>query len=218
MTSVRSPNSDADLLDLLRIAGPLRILEMAEAMEVTPTAVRQRLARLTTQGLVQRATVRAGRGRPHHEYWLTEKGVQATGSNFTDLAVALWRELRALDNPQLRQVLLRRVAAALAAGYLPQIRGRTPAERMRCLQQLLTERRIPVSVEEQNHHAALTAHACPYPRLAEQDRAVCAMERLLYSELVGCEVELTHCRLDDRGACRFEARVPPSPTSPDAGE
>ncbi len=211
--SVRSPNSDADLLDLLRIAGPLGILELAEAMEVTPTAVRQRLARLLGQGLVQRAAVREGRGRPHHEYWLTEKGVQATGSNFTDLAVALWREVRALDNPQLRQVLLRRVAAALAAGYVHQIHGSTPAERMQCLQQLLAQRRIPVSVEELNQHAALTTHACPYPRLAEQDRSVCAMERLLYSELIGHEVELTHCRLDDGGPCRFEVREPRSPGS-----
>ncbi len=216
--SVRSPNSDADLLDLLRIAGPLGILEMAQAMEVTPTAVRQRLARLVAHGLVQRAAVRAGRGRPRHEYWLTEKGVQATGSNFTDLAVALWRELRALDNLQLRQALLRRVAAALAAGYIHQIHGSTPAERMQSLQQLLAQRRIPVSVEELNHHAALTTHACPYPRLAEQDRAICAMERLLYSELVGCEVELTHCRLDDEGACRFEARAAQSPASPNGDD
>jgi len=182
------------------------ITELAGAMEVTPTAVRQRLARLISQGLVQRAAVRAGRGRPRHEYWLTEKGVQATGSNFTDLAVALWREMRAVDNPQWRQELLRRVAAALAAGYAHQIHGSTPAERMESLRELLAQRRIPVSVDELNQHVTLTTHACPYPRLADQDRAVCAMERLLYSQLVGCEVELTHCRLDDGGACRFEVR------------
>jgi len=139
--------------------------------------------------------------------------VQATGSNFTDLAVALWREIRALDQPQLCHVLLRRVAAALAAGYVHQIHGNTPAERMRCLQQLLAQRRIPVSVEELNSHVALTTYACPYPRLAEQDRAVCAMERPLYSELVGCEVELTHCRLDDGEPCPFETREPRSPRS-----
>ena len=28
-------------------------------------------------------------------------------------------------------------------------------------------------------------HACPYPNLAESDRNVCAMEKMLFSELVG---------------------------------
>ena len=44
--SVEAPNSDADLLDLIRIAGPLSVTELADAMEVTATAVRQRLTRL----------------------------------------------------------------------------------------------------------------------------------------------------------------------------
>ena len=44
--SVQVPTSDAGLLDLLRITGPLGVAELADAMEVTPTAVRQRLTRL----------------------------------------------------------------------------------------------------------------------------------------------------------------------------
>ena len=43
------PTSDAQLLDLLRIAGPLSVSELAHAMEVTATAVRQRLPRLLGQ-------------------------------------------------------------------------------------------------------------------------------------------------------------------------
>ena len=204
--SIECPNSDADLLDLLRIAGPLRVTEMADAMQVTPTAVRQRLVRLLAQGLIQREAVRAGRGRPRHHYWLTDKGVRRTGSNFTDLAVALWQEIRSMaDGPQ-RRDLLRRIARALAAGYVDRIRGDTPAERMRSLQELLAERRIPSSVEESPSETVLTTHACPYPNLAEQDQGVCNMEQLLFSELVGQQVELTRCRLDGGGDCQFQAR------------
>ena len=43
------PTSDAQLLDLLRIAGPLSVSELTHAMEVTATAVRQRLARILGQ-------------------------------------------------------------------------------------------------------------------------------------------------------------------------
>lgn len=204
--SVECPNSDADLLDLLRIAGPLRITEMAHALAVTPTAIRQRLTRLMAKQLVQREAVRSGRGRPRHNYWLTERGMQLTGSNFTDLAMVLWQEVRAIEDSQLRRDMLRRIVRAMAAGYAARIEGRTAAERMQSLRDLLAERRIPVSVDQQNGRPSLTTHACPYPNLAEKDPSVCTMERLLFSELLGKEVELTRCRLDGASDCRFQAR------------
>jgi len=204
--SIESPHSDADLLDLLRITGPLRVTEMANAMEVTATAVRQRLVRMMAQGLIQREAVRAGRGRPRHHYWLTEKGLRLTGSNFADLALALWREVRSTPGGDQRREMLRRVARTLAARYAGQIRGTSPAERMRSLSDLLAQRRIPASVDETPGETTLTTHACPYPSLAEQDHGVCTMEKMLFSELVGKDVELIHCRLEGDGDCRFQAR------------
>jgi len=203
--SIENPNTDADLLDLLRIGGPLRVTEMADAMDVTATAVRQRLVRLMGHGLIQRETIRSGRGRPRHQYWLTEKGLRSTGSNFTDLAFALWREVRSLNGDS-RQEMLRRIAKALAIGYANQIHGQTTVERMRSLKDLLAQRRIPVSVEESLPGGVLTAHACPYEGLAEQDLGVCTMERMLFSELLGQDVELTHCRLEGGGECRFQVK------------
>ena len=63
--SVRAREStDSDLLDLLRITGPLGVSDLADAMEVTPTAVRQRLTRLLAEEMIQREAIRNGRGRP----------------------------------------------------------------------------------------------------------------------------------------------------------
>jgi predicted ArsR family transcriptional regulator len=203
--SIETPNSDSDLMDLLRIAGPLSVTQLADAMEVTATAVRQRLTRLTFKSLIQREAVRAGRGRPKHRYWLTEKGVRQTGSNFTDLALALWNEFSQVQDEDLRRQMLRRIARTLAEGYAEKIQGNTAAERIRSLGELLAQRRIPVSVEDSSsQQSTLTAHACPYPNLAENDRSVCQMEKMLFSELVGGDVELTQCRLDGGSDCRFQ--------------
>ena len=204
--SIQAPNSDSDLLDLLRIAGPLRVTEMAHAMEVTPTAVRQRLTRLLAKGIIQREPIRVGRGRPRHNYSLTDKGLRMTGSNFTDLAMTLWRELSAVPDADMRRDILRRIAKALAAGYLDQIHGDTPAERMRSLCELLARRRIPAAVEESSGAAMLTTHACPYPHLAEEDKGVCTMEKMLFSELLGHEVQLVSCRLAGEAECRFQVQ------------
>ena len=74
--SAKAPNSDRDVLDLLQSRGPLGVSELTHAMEVTNTSVRQRLLRLMAKEMIQRETVRHGRGRPRHLYALTEKGEQ----------------------------------------------------------------------------------------------------------------------------------------------
>jgi predicted ArsR family transcriptional regulator len=197
--------TDADLLDLMRSTGPMSVTELACFIEVTPTAVRQRLSRLMAQGLIERDVVRAGRGRPKHRYRLTQKGVRVTGSNFADLALALWREVAAIESAEARRVLVDRVAKALAKAYARHIQGNTLAERMESLTELLEQRRVPFSVDRSGRLPVLTAHACPYQELAEEDPSICLLEKLLFSELLGEGVQLAECRLDGAATCRFQA-------------
>lgn len=209
----QATTSDGQLLDLLRVHGPMGVRGLAEAMQVTPTAVRQRLVRLMGSGMIQREALRLRRGRPKHLYRLTEKGLRLAGSNLTDLALAAWREISSTRDPELRATMVRRVAETLAREYAGQIQGETPAERMRSLARLMGQRRLPVSVEEwPDGVAVMTTHACPYPGLAEGGLDVCAMERLLYSALLGRDVELSRCRVNGETKCRFQAH--PSGTHP----
>jgi predicted ArsR family transcriptional regulator len=197
-------SSDTEFLQLLRTTGPIEVSEMAQQVRVTPTAVRQRLRRLLLQGLVRREPVRHGRGRPRHRYCLTQKGLRLTGSNFTDLALVLWRVVSAVQDIEVRRTILRGVVRTLADSYGRQLVGQTTAERMRSLAELLQQRRIPFSVSQANGLPILTAHACPYPELADNDRTICALERVLFSDLLGRDVEIASCRLDGGELCRFQ--------------
>ncbi len=197
-------SSDVALLDLLRKHGPLSVAQLEAAMQVTATAVRQRLTRLLTQGDVQRDAVRLSRGRPVHRYGLTEKGRRRAGANFGDLAIALWQEIREIKDVDVRRGLLARIGARLASLYAGRVRGSTLEERMESLADVFRERRIPFDVERQNDLPLLQARACPYPELAEQDRGVCSMERMMFSELVGEDLRLSNCRLDGHSCCTFE--------------
>lgn len=213
--------SDNAILDLLRRNDSLGIVQLAESMQVTATAVRQRLTRLMAQGYIDRAATRVGRGRPSHRYVLTEKGRRKTGANFADLAMVLWDEMRAIQDPEVRAGLLRRVARRLADRYADRVTGDTLEEKMRALAEVFNENRIPFEVESTTAGAmpgsdgaktatlpVLKALACPYPVLAEQDRSVCAMERMMFSEALGESVKLSQCRLDGDGCCSFEVQAP----------
>lgn len=197
--------SDTAVLDLLRKRGPLSVAQLAGEMQVTATAVRQRLTRLLAQGNIQREAVRSGRGRPVHRYTLTVKGRRTAGANFGDLAVALWQEVREIKDQEIRRGLLQRLSQRLATVYAEQVVGESVEQRMQALAELFRERQIPFEVESAPHQLPiLQALACPYPELAEQDRSVCAMERMLFSELVGQNLHLSSCRLDGSNCCTFE--------------
>ena len=76
--------TDAAVIELLRVDSTLEIGDLAEALGVTATAIRQRLDRLMRSGLVERKTVARPRGRPAHAYSLTADGRRYGGDNFRD--------------------------------------------------------------------------------------------------------------------------------------
>lgn len=204
IAEVEFASSDESLLDLLRKRGGLTVVELEKFMQVTATAVRQRLARLTGMGLIERKAHKAKRGRPVHRYELTAKGRRFAGDNFADLATALWEELREIQDPQVRKGLLQRVSGRLSSTYSAQIKGVGAADRMQEISEIFNGRKVPFSVQSKDGLPVLTALACPYPELAEKDRSICAMERLLFSDLVGEKLNLENCRLDGDSCCSFE--------------
>jgi len=196
--------SDAALIDLMRVSQAMSVLQLAEKTGVTATAVRQRLNRLMGDGLVGRQVVRTGRGRPSHVYSLTDHGLRCAGNNYSDLAAALWKVVRSVEDPSVKRGMLRRIAEVLAGTYADRVKGHSLLERMESLSRLLSERRVPFQAEQGEELPVLFALACPYPDLAREDRGVCAMERMLFSEVLGCGLRLSACRLDGAACCTFE--------------
>jgi predicted ArsR family transcriptional regulator len=200
------PN-DRTILDLLRQRERMTVAEFEQALRVTATAVRQRLNRLLDQGYVERYKddSASGRGRPSHWYRLTSLGRRKTGTNFGDLALVLWEELRSITDENVRRGLLQRIAGRMAAAYRDQIQAPGLIERLQKLAAVFSERQIPFEVTGgAGQLPVLTALACPYPDLAEQDRSICAMERLFFAELLGQRVTLDNCRLDGQACCTFQ--------------
>ncbi len=204
--------SDTMLLDLIRQGGPMSVSQLATAMQVTATAVRQRLTRLTSQGLIQRSVNKYGRGRPSHKYDLTEQGRRKTGSNFADLALALWDEIRSIDDPAIRRGLMQRLSHRLAGMVSAQVNDEALAGRMEQVAEVFAQRQIPFHVDRSRELPVLQVSACPYPDLAEKDRSICSVEKMMFSELLGEPMRLSECRLDGGNCCRFEPS--PAPANP----
>jgi predicted ArsR family transcriptional regulator len=215
---VMSESSDRPLLDLIRREGPLTVVEMAQHLGVTSTAVRNRLTRLIETGLVERRSEpHVGRGRPKHAYQASVEAQRRLGQNYADLAVVLWDELMStVEDRKLRRFLFGRITERMAAVYRSQLQGDEWQGRMVQLGTILHDRGIEAEVTRGavGSLPVLKQHSCPYYALAETDRAVCAMERKMFEKLVGHSLRLSQCRLDGHRSCDFEAK--PSLASPPA--
>ncbi|MAT71500.1 MAG: ArsR family transcriptional regulator [Planctomycetaceae bacterium] len=207
-----SPNessvTDGAVIDWLRRQQTGTVHSLAERFGVTATAMRQRLVRLMDEGLIERHSEAAGRGRPTHWYRLTPAGWKSGGNNYEELAVALWQEIRAVGDPEIRRGLLQRIATRLAEQFQGKISGESAEERLASLAMLMAEKQIPVEVDHQGGLPVIHALACPFPDLAEHDRGVCAVEKMVFSELVGDGVTLSACRLDGADCCSFTPGEP----------
>jgi predicted ArsR family transcriptional regulator len=196
--------SDRTIVDFLRQRSGASIGELIAFTGVTATAVRQRLTRLMRQGWVERVAQSAGRGRPSHRYSLTEAGRRSGGNNYNALAQVLWEEIRGVPDASVRQGLLKRISERLSDVYREEVAGGTLRERMQSLAAVMTRQEVRFEVADSTKLPVLTAVACPFPDLAERDRSVCAMEKMMLSEVLGENLKLSACRLDGSSCCTFE--------------
>lgn len=194
---------DEQFLQQMHRLGHCSIQEMCEATHVTATAVRQRLNRLQSLGLVTRETVKQGRGRPHHAYVVTELGLKQLGDNYGELALLLWNELNHMEDQSVRQAVMGRIRDALSRRYGAQVVGRTLDERLDQLRNALEERGFHVELALRDGLPILRENHCPYPELAAADRGICDLEQDVFSRILGVPMVLSQCCRDGHPSCEF---------------
>lgn len=195
---------DEQFLQQLHRLGTGSIQDLCQSLGVTATAIRQRLVRLEAQGFVEREVVRTGRGRPHHDYKVTELGLRELGDNYAELAILLWRELRSIPEVEVRQRVANRLKAALVKRYGGQIQGETLLARMQGLQAVLERRGFQMEVGSRDDLPVLRENNCPYQELAGEDTGICELEKQVFEEVLGVELKLACCCRNGDNSCEFQ--------------
>lgn len=208
---------DQAVLNLLRRHGSLTIQDLIEQLNVTATAVRQRLDRLEQLRLIVKEKQGAGRGRPSFRYSITNLGLRYAGVSYADLALALWHEVNSLPNSAIKDSLLQRVSSRMGRAYRDEIQGATVEDRLSDLVKVLGDRKIPAALISNGQLPVLEVQACPYPELVNGDptnRHLCEMEQEVLSAAMGQPMELSRCRLDGHNCCQFRPVSDPTAVTP----
>ncbi len=171
---------------------------------VTATAIRQRLLRLQAAGLVSRKSVRATRGRPHHEYQLTEQGQKLLGDNYIELATILWEQLSSIEDEQIKRSVMAQLRDTLVKRYGESVEGEGLAVRLQELKDVLSSHGFNVEIVQNGEKWALVERNCPYHELASQSHSICDLEHEVFEKILGVPLELTQRCVDGHNCCKFE--------------
>ena len=190
------------LLSLQRL-GEVTVQDLCDVAGVTATAVRMRLGRLQTLGLVDRQTIRTGRGRPHHTYQITEQGRRQLGDNYSELARLLWSELQTIDEIDVRRRVTGRIRDAMVRQYGANVSGSALSDRFAQLGVALSDRGFSVEVGSDVNLPILRENHCPYHDLAQHDSGICELEQQVFEQVLGVPLTLTSCCRDGQRCCEF---------------
>jgi len=216
------PDDEQFLLSLQR-AGGGTVQELCDTAGVTATAIRLRLGRLQTLGLIERQSIRNGRGRPHHTYQITELGRRRLGDNYSELALLLWSELQTIDEVDVRQRVTGRIRDAMVQRYGANVRGTVLSDRFAQLGVALSDRGFSVEIDSRPVDSEviessesdlspagsrkvlpiLRENHCPYLELAQQDSGICELEQQVFEKVLGVPLTLASCCRDGGNCCEF---------------
>lgn len=195
------------ILEYLQRHGRATVKELGQLLGLTSTGIRQHLTVLERDGLVDAREERGRVGRPTLVYSLTEKADALFPKTYDALASVLLKEIRSSDGNERLHELLHKVAERMAAPYAERVQGKPLPERVGETARIMEEQGCMVDTRDgEGNEFYIDEFTCPFPKVAEQDRAICALHVDFVRILAGGDARLTQSLLRGERACSYRIR------------
>lgn len=204
---IQMQSTRQQILEYLQRHGRGTVKELGQLLSLTSTGIRQHLTVLERDGLVEAHEERGRVGRPTLVYALTPKADTLFPKNYDLLAHVLLAEIRSGEGNEKLYKTLRRVAGRLAAPYAERVTGKDLPERVKETAAILEEQGCMADVTpEPGGSYLIDEYTCPFPKIAERDRSVCALHVEFVRILTGGDTRLTRSLMRGERACTYRVR------------
>jgi len=195
------------ILEYLQRHGRGTVKELGALLSLTSTGIRQHLTVLERDGLVAAHEERGRVGRPTLVYALTASADALFPKTYDVLASVLLEEIRSTEGNEKLQKTLQRVARRLAGPYLGRFEGQSLAERVKEVAVVFEEQGCMADwQQDETGEYFIDEYTCPFPKIAQRDRAVCALHVEFVRTLTGADTRLTRSLMRGERACTYRIR------------
>ena len=205
-SSLQMQSTRRSILDYMQRHGRATVKELGGLLGLTSTGIRQHLTVLERDGLVEAREERGRVGRPTLVYSLTDKADSLYPKRYDMLASVLLEEIRATDGNERLYQLLQKVASRLATPHMNKLEGRPLPERVAETARIMEEQGCLVDYAESGGDYFIDEYTCPFPKVAERDRSVCALHVEFVRLLSGADTRLTRSLLRGENSCTYRIR------------
>lgn len=197
------PASKRTIVEYLKANEPARAEDIADALGVTVSGIRQQLAGLVSEGFVTYEAHRGQPGRPRHLYRLTEHGDGLFPRNYGSLAVEMV-QFMGEEDPALLDRLLERRSSRRLERLRPMLEGAPFDERVRLVASMLDTEGFMVRVEETPDGYLIVEQNCSMLDVARADVRLCDSElAFIQQALPGATVTRVRHTLEGDTSCAY---------------
>lgn len=195
------------MLEELKKHGELAVEDLAEALQVTPSAVRQQLAAMKADDLVAYRERKGGPGRPRHLYRLTPEAEALFPKTYSELTNELLDYVGDAD-PAMVDHLFERRRQRRAEGARARLAGKSFGERVAELARILDEDGYLADFEQVDDRLwRIVEHNCAILGVATRYGQACSSEiGFLRDVMPDAQIERVAHLIGGAHQCAYEVR------------
>jgi predicted ArsR family transcriptional regulator len=195
-----------DLLKLLlRHKNGLTVDQLGTHLQVTRNAIRQHLATLVNDGLIQAGETKATIGRPTQLYVLSEKGRELFPRQYSWLAQLMVDSVKQETGADGLRKRLNAMGAKVGAQLRAQHPGlKTRQDRVLKLAELMEGLGYSTAGTTVLDPSVISADNCVFHDMAQKDPEVCQFDLALLSAFTDSRVDHQECMVRGGHVCRFK--------------
>ncbi|NBO30702.1 MAG: iron-sulfur cluster biosynthesis transcriptional regulator SufR [Cyanobacteria bacterium WB6_1B_304] len=226
MSTIQHPSSKRDILQLLLKQGRATAQSLADALQISPQAIRRHLKDLEEDELIIHHATTGGTGRPQYTYQLSPKGRnhipwmfhQGSTDSYGDFALSLMDTLADTIGTDQMGSILQKQWEKKAVEYRNHLGNGTLQERVAnlvALRQLEGYMAEWYAVDPNSDHNSSSVHRstgsqfiiteynCAIHDIVESFPSVCSHELEMFAMALGCTVKRTHWLVHGEHRCGY---------------
>jgi predicted ArsR family transcriptional regulator len=178
-------------LMLLKTQGPLSLAALAKEMKVTTVAVRFKLLKLASEGLVEANTIAKGRGRPQQIWSLTGLGHAGFSDNHASLTVRLITIMRETLGEEAIASVIDASAKKMVSKYLSELQPYPTLEgKINKLAEIRNQEGYMAEYKKEGNGFLLIENHCPICAAATACQQFCKSELSVFTTVLGGNVKV----------------------------
>src|SRR5207302_8956703 len=186
-------SSKKQILLTLKTQGSVSLTDLAAALKISKMATLKHLSALEGKGLVERSFRQGGRGRPRAFFALSDGSASLFPEAYTHMTLCA---LRFIEEKLGREAIVR-LLQQRAQEVLEANRNRVPngglKERVAELVRIRDEGGYMAELGQARRNVVeMFEHNCPIMAVAETYPEACRVEREMFQNLLGADVETSH--------------------------